>query len=188
MNWIKSLFVSDKKFYKLVVTMAIPVVLQNMITIGLNIIDTFMLGSFGEIQIAGSSLANELINIFHILCMGMGGGAAVLTAQFWGRKDIVSLKKAVTIMMRICLCVAALFTLVTALFPSQIMSVYTTDADVIAKGRIYYVSFLKLILAAKSKFEKKEEEIVEEKTPEEPKETTEDILAEIRDLLKNKNN
>lgn len=48
--------------------------------------------------------------------------------------------------------------------------------------------FLKLILAAKSKFEKKEEEIVEEKTPEEPKETTEDILAEIRDLLKNKNN
>jgi len=48
--------------------------------------------------------------------------------------------------------------------------------------------FLKLILAAKSKFEKKEEAVVEEKAPEEPKETTEDILAEIRDLLKEKKN
>ena len=48
--------------------------------------------------------------------------------------------------------------------------------------------FLKLILAAKSKFEKKEEVIAEEAPAEEPKETTEDILAEIRDLLKNKNN
>lgn len=48
--------------------------------------------------------------------------------------------------------------------------------------------FLKIILAAKSKFEKKEEEIAEEAPAEEPKETTEDILSEIRDLLKNKNN
>lgn len=48
--------------------------------------------------------------------------------------------------------------------------------------------FLKIILAAKSKFEKKEEEIAEEAPAEEHKETTEDILSEIRDLLKNKNN
>ena len=47
--------------------------------------------------------------------------------------------------------------------------------------------FLKIILAAKSKFEKKEEEIAEEAPAEEPKETTEDILAEIRDLLKKDN-
>ena len=64
MGWVKSLFVKDKSFYKLVLTMAIPVVMQNMITIGLNIIDTMMLGNYGEIQIAGSSLANEVINIF----------------------------------------------------------------------------------------------------------------------------
>ena len=80
---IHKLFVKDKKFYKLALTLALPIVLQNMITIGVNIIDTVMLGSYGEVQLSGSSLANEFINIFHILCMGMGGGAAVLTAQFW---------------------------------------------------------------------------------------------------------
>ena len=137
MERIKSLFVKDKSFYKLVVTMAVPVVLQNMITIGLNIIDTMMLGSYGEIQIAGSSLANELINIFHILCMGMGGGAAVLTGMYWGRQDIPSLKKAITIMLRLCLSIAAVFTIATIFFPRQLMSLYTNDAATIEKGVLY---------------------------------------------------
>ena len=137
MNWIKSLFVSDKKFYKLVVTMAIPVVLQNMITIGLNIIDTFMLGSFGEIQIAGSSLANELINIFHILCMGMGGGAAVLTGMYWGRQDLPALRKAITIMLRLCLSIAAVFTLATIFVPELLMKFYTNDEATIAAAVTY---------------------------------------------------
>ncbi len=134
---VRGLFIKDRSFYKLVVHMAIPVVLQNMITIGLNIIDTLMLGSYGEIQIAGSSLANEIINIFHILCMGMGGGAAVLTGMYWGRQDIPSLKKVVTIMLRLCLGIAAVFTLATIFAPETLMRLYTNDEPTIAKGVIY---------------------------------------------------
>ena len=137
MAWIKSLFVSDRSFYKLVLTMAIPVVMQNMITIGLNIIDTMMLGSFGEIQIAGSSLANEIINIFHILCMGMGGGAAVLTGMYWGRQDLPALRKAITIMLRLCLSIAAVFTVATIFVPETLMKLYTDDAATIAAGVTY---------------------------------------------------
>jgi Na+-driven multidrug efflux pump len=51
--------------------LALPIVLQNMITIGVNVADTVMLGSYGEIQLSGSSLANGFIIIFQILCMGM---------------------------------------------------------------------------------------------------------------------
>ena len=119
--------------------LALPIVVQNMITIGVNIMDTIMLGSYGEIQLSGSSLAGEFINIFQILCMGMGCGAAVLTAQFWGKGDTKSLKHAVTIMIRICLTLAVLFTLVTALAPSFIMSIFTDDPAVIEKGRIYFL-------------------------------------------------
>ena len=136
---MRNLFVRDKQFYKTALTLALPIVLQNMITIGVNIMDTVMLGSYGEVQLSGSSLANEFINIFHILCMGMGCGAAVLTAQFWGKKDIRSLKYSVTIMMRICLALAALFTIVTLAAPSFIMSIFTDDAAVIEKGRIYFL-------------------------------------------------
>ncbi len=133
------IFVRDKSFYRAVVLLALPVVLQNMINIGVNIMDTWMLGSYGEIQLSGSSLANDFINIFQILCMGMGGGAAVLTAQYWGRKDIDSLKRALTIMLRLALGIAFLFTIVTAAFPAWIMACYSPDAEVIEKGRLYFL-------------------------------------------------
>lgn len=133
------LFVKDKRFYKMALILALPIVLQNMITIGVNIMDTIMLGSYGEIQLSGSSLANEYINIFHILCMGMGSGAAVLTAQFYGRGDNKSIKHTVTIMMRLSLSVAALFTVFSVVAPSFIMSIFTDDAEVIEKGSIYFL-------------------------------------------------
>lgn len=136
---MEKLMVKDRAFYKTALTLALPIVLQNMITIGVNIMDTVMLGSYGEVQLSGSSLANEFINVFHILCMGMGGGAAVLTAQFWGRKDTASLKHAMTIMLRICLTLALLFTAVTVACPSFIMSIFTDDAAVIEKGSAYFM-------------------------------------------------
>lgn len=134
---LSGLFVKDKGFYKTVLFLALPIVAQNMITMGVNIMDTVMLGNYGEVQLSGSSLANDFINIFHILCMGMGGGAAVLTAQFWGMQDHPSIRKTVTLMMRICMGLVVLFTLATALFPQQIMSVFTSDPAVIEKGAVY---------------------------------------------------
>ena len=80
------IFVRDKSFYRTVAVLAIPTVLQGMINIGVNIMDTIMLGSYGEIQLSASSLASEFIHIFQTLCMGMGCGAAVLTAQYWGKR------------------------------------------------------------------------------------------------------
>jgi len=133
-----SLFVTDKKFYKMVLTLALPVIMQNMINIGVNIMDTVMLGSYGEVQISASSLGNEFINIFHILCMGMGGGTAVLTAQFWGRGEKESLKQAVAIMVRLSLAIATAFFFLTLFFPGQIMSIYTKDPAVIEKGILYF--------------------------------------------------
>lgn len=136
---IDRLFVKDRKFYQTILFLALPIVAQNMITIGVNIMDTVMLGNYGEIQLSGSSLANDFINIFHILCMGMGAGASVLTAQYWGAGDKESIRKSVTIMLRICMTLVAIFTLLTAFFPAQIMKIFTTDQEVIDKGVIYFL-------------------------------------------------
>lgn len=89
----ETIIVRDKQFYKTVALIAIPVIFQSLITIGVNMTDTMMLGKMGEDQLAGSSLANDFINIFQIMCMGMGYGAAVMTARHWGSKDIKALKK-----------------------------------------------------------------------------------------------
>ena len=132
------LFVKEKSFYKLILSIAVPVVLQNMITIGVNIMDTLMLGNYGEIQLSASSLANEFINIYHIMCMGMSMGAAVLTAQYYGAGNNPSLKKIVTIVLRMGLVIAAAFTVVTLLFPEELMRLYTPDEAVIEKGVLYF--------------------------------------------------
>ena len=132
------LFVKEKSFYKLILSIAVPVVLQNMITIGVNIMDTLMLGNYGEVQLSASSLANEFINIYHIMCMGMSMGAAVLTAQYYGADNNPSLKKIVTIVLRMGLVIAAAFTVVTLLFPEELMRLYTPDEAVIEKGVLYF--------------------------------------------------
>lgn len=134
-----NIFVKDKGFYRTAIILALPIVFQNMITIGVNIMDTVMLGSYGEVALSGSSLANEYINIFHILCMGMGSGASVLTAQFYGRGDSASIRKTVSIMLRLSLGVALLFTLLAVFAPSFIMSIFTNDSEVISQGRIYFL-------------------------------------------------
>ena len=132
------LFVRDKQFYKTVLVLALPVVLQNMITIGVNMLDTIMLGAYGEIQLSGSSLANEFISLYQILCLGIGGGAAVLTSQYWGAKDVGAVRRVITLMLRVSLSLAVLFGAATLLIPEQIMAIYASEQEVIDAGALYF--------------------------------------------------
>lgn len=136
---LSRVFVKDTEFYRSLLKVALPIVAMNVITIGVNMMDTIMLGSFGEVQLSGSSLANDFINIFQILCMGMGCGAAVLTAQFYGSKNMKSLRDTITIMLRVSLVIGLTFTLIVCFFSKNIMSIYTKDADVIEKGSLYFM-------------------------------------------------
>lgn len=133
------IFVKDKEFYKKCAGIAIPISLQSMITIGINLADTVMVGKLGEDSLSATALANQFVGIFQICCMGLGMGASVLTARFWGMKDIPSLKKSVTIMLRMVLLLAlAVFTLPTIIMPGRIMKLYTSDELVIAEGIRYF--------------------------------------------------
>ncbi|HEY5466924.1 MAG TPA: MATE family efflux transporter [Clostridia bacterium] len=132
------LFVRDRQFYKTVATIAIPITLQSLISIGINMMDTIMVGSLGESQLSASALANSFISIFQICCMGIGMGASVLTSRFWGMQDLPSLRKAVTIMLRLTLVIGGLFTLATLIAPEAIMRIYSPDPEIIAAGVRYF--------------------------------------------------
>ena len=134
---VPKLYVKDKKFYKTVAGIAVPIALQGLITTGVNMMDTIMIGAVGETQLSAVSLANQFINIFHIFCMGIGMGASVLVARYYGMKDNSSLKKTVAIMLRLCLAMASLFCVATILLPEPIMRIYTSEADIIKFGIDY---------------------------------------------------
>lgn len=133
------LIIKDKRFYKTVCSIAIPVALQGLITSGVNMMDTIMIGKVGETELSAVSLANQFISIFHIFCMGIGMGASVLVSRYYGMRDEKGLRGTVSIMLRLCLIMSALFSVVTAIAPSLIMKIYTNEAPIISLGREYLV-------------------------------------------------
>ena len=134
---IKKLISKDRTFYKTVAGIAVPIALQGLITTGVNMMDTIMIGMVGETELSAVSLANTFIHIYQILCMGIGLGASVLVARYYGLGDKTSMQKSVSIMTRLCIGIAALFAIATFLFPTQIMQIYTSEKRIIANGVKY---------------------------------------------------
>ncbi len=134
---MNNVFIQERSFYPRVLKSALPIAFQGLITVGVNIMDTMMLGRLNEVQISGSSLANEYIYLFQIACMGLGGGASVLTSRFWGMKDLQQVRKSITLMLRVMLTIATVAMLFSAFCPAVILRLYTPDLEVIEKGTTY---------------------------------------------------
>ena len=136
--------ISDREFYQRLIRLALPICAQSIVMIGINLVDTGMLGQLGETALSASSLATQFCFVFLVICFGIVGGAGVLTGQFWGNNDRVSINKTLAIAFRITTLVSMLFFLLSQFFPVEIIGLYTTDPEVIAQGAI----FLRIISAS----------------------------------------
>ena len=136
-EWNLKEYLGDKELYLKMAKIAIPISLQSLITVGINLMDTIMLSKMGDAQISASSLAGQFINLFMICCMGIGMGASVLTSRFWGMQDKHSLKKTVTIMLRFVVVFASIFTAITIISPEWIMRIYSDETPIITHGITY---------------------------------------------------
>lgn len=131
------LIYKDKSFYSLVAAMMIPIACQNMITIGVNVADTMMLGYVGETQLSASALASQYVNMYQTFCMGISMGASVLTARYYGMKEFRSLRISITIMFRLVIIFACVFAALSAFAPGMIMRMYSSDEAVVQEGINY---------------------------------------------------
>ncbi|RPF42259.1 putative MATE family efflux protein [Hydrogenoanaerobacterium saccharovorans] len=131
------IFVRDKSFYKTVLTLSLPIALQNLITTGVSMMDTVMIGALGEVQLSGSSLANQISFIFMIFNFGIASGTGVLTAQYWGKRDVTTIKYIMATMYRLSFIIGIFTMLISLVFPQQIMHIFSNEADVIAEGVKY---------------------------------------------------
>ena len=86
MSFIKK-FVGDKTFYKMTLTVAVPIMIQNFITNFVSMLDNLMVGSLGTEQMSGVSIVNQLIFVFGLAVFGALSGAGIFTAQFYGKND-----------------------------------------------------------------------------------------------------
>ncbi len=127
----------SKNFYRKTVTLMAPVVLQQLITVGVNFTDNLMIGGLGEASISAASFGNQFYTLFQFICMGLGSGAVVLSAQLWGRKELESMRKVAAIALRLSIVLCAAFTLFSVAFPQLIMRAFTHDEAVVAVGAPY---------------------------------------------------
>ncbi|MBQ7082923.1 MAG: MATE family efflux transporter [Oscillospiraceae bacterium] len=132
-----NLFVKDKAFYKAVMGIALPMAVQSMISSGVGMLDTIMLGQLGEVAMSASSLANQVGGLFMMINYGLTAGAGVITAQFWGKKDTLSIRKVMSLAYRISIGLALLFSVGATFFPEMLMRIFTTEEAVIADGIRY---------------------------------------------------
>lgn len=130
-----------KSFYKMAFALVLPMAFQNLINVGITSIDVLMLGKVSEAVLSAASLAGQIQFIMTLIFFGLTSGAAVLTAQYWGKGDTKSIEKIMGICMRFSLLVALFFTAIVLLFPAQVMTIFTNEAPVIAEG----VKYLKII-------------------------------------------
>ena len=77
----------NRQFYKKMLWIAGPVMLQQAINLSVNLTDNIMVGKLQEEAISGVALGNQFYFLFQIFCMGLGGGSAVMVGQLWGKKD-----------------------------------------------------------------------------------------------------
>ena len=124
-------------FIKKTVTLMLPVILQQLISIGINFMDNLMVGSFGETQIAAASFGNQFYGLFQFICMGLGSGAVVMSSQFWGRRELEPMRVAAAIALRVTVILCAAFTAFSVIFPQLIMRAFTNETDVITVGTPY---------------------------------------------------
>ena len=80
-------YFGDKKFYKMVMAVAVPIMIQNFITNFVSMLDNLMVGSLGTEQMSGVSIVNQLVFVFSLALFGALSGAGIFTAQFFGKND-----------------------------------------------------------------------------------------------------
>lgn len=127
----------DKKFYKLLFSISLPIAMQNLITFMVSMIDTLMVGNLGEVQLSSVSIANNLFFILTILMFGLAGGSNIMISQYWGKGDRKTIHKIISIMYRFCFAITTIFILIAAVLPEKFMSIFTNDIVVIESGASY---------------------------------------------------
>lgn len=135
------MFKLDKKFIKTLMFLAIPIILQSLVTASLNLLDNLMIGSLGENEIAAVGISNQFYMLYYYTIMGITLGAGIFMSQFWGKKDVVSIHKFLGISLVVGMISTIFFAILAFVFPEMIMKIFTAENIVIGQG----VAYLKMV-------------------------------------------
>lgn len=134
-RWQMKLF--DSEYHSLLLRIAVPIMIQQFVMSSVNMMDVIMIGQLGDQAVAAVGLANQFSFILIIMLFGIGSGSAIFTAQFWGNHDIPNIRKVLGICLAMCFTAGTFFTVMSTVFPAQVMRILSPDPEVISLGSKY---------------------------------------------------
>lgn len=122
-------FIGDRQFYKKVVLIALPVLIQNIITNFVSLLDNIMVGQIGTEQMSGVAIVNQLVFVFNICIFGGISGAGIFTAQYFGKGDNKGVRDTFRAKIIICLSVTLIAVCVLFFFNEELISLFLHQSD-----------------------------------------------------------
>ena len=95
-------YIGDRAFYRRVMTIVIPIIIQNFITNFVSLLDNIMVGQVGTLPMSGVSIVNQLLFVFYLVIFGATAGAGIFTAQFQGSGDHAGVRSTFRFKFLIC--------------------------------------------------------------------------------------
>lgn len=140
----KEKFIGDKDFYKLVLMVATPMMIQNGITNFVSLLDNIMVGQLGTEQMSGVAIVNQLMMVFNISIFGAVSGASIFSAQFYGKGDHEGVRNAFRFKLVNCLIFAVFGMIIFMTAGSSLIGLYLNEgsAESIALTHQYGMEYL----------------------------------------------
>lgn len=134
---MSTLQIKEENFYRKLTVIGIPMIIQQVIAVTLNLADTIMVGKVSENALAAVGAANQVYFIFSVVLFGIFSGAAVHAVQYWGIRDLVSLRKIVGIDYTMCLVLSVPTVAVVFAAAPLFIRLFSQEPEVIELGTQY---------------------------------------------------
>lgn len=125
---IKS-FIGNKAFYKMTLSIAVPMMVQNFISNFVNLLDNLMVGALGTEDMSGVSIVNQLFFVFNLALFGAVSGAGIFTSQFHGKNDNDGIRYTIRFKTATVIVLAILAILIFIFFGDFLIGLYLHDTD-----------------------------------------------------------
>lgn len=127
----------NRPFWKTTLALAIPIALQNLLSASFSLVDTFMVAKLGGDHLAAMGMAGQWSWLLNIFIFGLVSGTSLFIAQYWGIKDIHSIRRTSGIAITSAIIFATLFTVIGAARPQIIISVFSRTPEIVGYGSDY---------------------------------------------------
>lgn len=118
----------NQPFYKTVLNIALPITLQCLLQSSFSVVDQIMTGQLGSYSIAGIGLGGKFSSVYSVLVSAIAAVAGIMISQYMGQKEKKEVSRSFFVNMILAVILSIGFVMVSFLFPSQIMGLYTKDA------------------------------------------------------------